>query len=489
LIHISKYNDSYAFIKCDLDQAYNISEVFSFYAENYYWNPKYKAGVWDGKIRLFNTHTGLFPIGLISKLQKYLRINQIEYTIDPDVNEKGIKISTKKLYQFNDNIIKFKYDLYDYQAKAVQIALYKKRAIIESATGSGKSYMAFYIFNLLRHINKDFKFLLIVPTVALVEQMSGDFQEYAENWCEYDQFIHKIYSGKEKTTDKPITISTWQSLQNFPKSHFVDYDCVICDEGHTAKAAEIQNIMTNCINAQFKIAVSGTIQNETVDKMQLEGLFGPIHKVSSSVELQKRGILSKLKIFGIVLRYNEEIRKQCKKMTWREEINFINEQPSKAKVIMKLIKPEHKNNLILFKSIDYGKRLYKAIKKYLPEKRVYYVDGSVKAETREKIRGLAEKYDNVVIVASYGTFSTGVNIKNLHNIIFAESSKSMIKILQSIGRVLRLHETKDYATLYDICDDLSWKSRKNYVLRDFFQRIEIYEKENFKYSIKEILLK
>lgn len=486
MVEIYKYNESYIFIECDLDQAINISDNFSFFADNYYYHPKFKAGVWDGRIKLFNINTGLFPLGLFDKLIRYFVDRNIFIKIDPALKESGISISAKKLDMFNDNVVKFKYNLRDYQTKAVQLALYKKRAIIESATASGKSYIAFYLFNILQYIHRDFKFLLIVPTVSLVEQMAGDFQEYAENWCDYSQYVHKIYTGKEKQTDKPVIISTWQSLQNMPISYFNQFDCVICDEGHTAKGAELAKVVTNCVNASYKMAMSGTLQDSKVDKLQLEGLFGPIYNVATSKELQDRGILSKLKIFGIVLRYNDEIKKQCKKMTWREEINFINEQPSKVKVIMKLIKPEHKNNLILFKTIDYGKRLYESIKKYLPEKRVYYVDGSVKAETREKIRALAEKYDNVVIVASYGTFSTGINIKNLHNIIFAESSKSMIKILQSIGRALRLHKSKDYATLYDITDDLSWKSRKNYTLKHFLQRIEIYDKQSFNYMIKEI---
>jgi len=490
MISIHKYNESFVFIKCDLDEAINISDNFSFYADNYFWNPKYKAGIWDGKIKLFNIKTGLFPIGLFDDLIKYCKkFNVLYKIIDKELFKKGIKLSNNKIYDFNNKIFKYKHEPYDFQIKAIQLILYHKRCIILSPTASGKSYIAFYLFNILKYKYKDFKFLLIVPNTSLVEQMSTDFEEYAENWCDYSKYIKKIYSGQDKSLERPITISTWQSLQNMPKKFFYDFDCVICDEGHTAKAKELTNIMQNCINAKYKVAMSGTLQDSDIDKLQLNALFGKIYKVAKSKKLMKRGILSNLKIFGIILKYPKKIRELCKKMIWKDEVDFINSREEKIRFILNILKKKNNNSLVLFKSLNFGKKMRKIFKKYLPNNRIFYVDGSILALERERIRKYTEKHNNIIILATFSTFSTGINIKNLHNIFFSESIKSSIKVIQSIGRLLRLHKSKDFAKLYDITDDLSWKKRLNYTLKHFLHRINIYDKEDFNYSIKEIKIK
>ena len=120
---------------------------------------------------------------------------------------------------------------------------------------------------------------------------------------------------------------------------------------------------------------------------------------------------------------------------------------------------------------------------------MFFVHGGVATEDRERVREITESENNAIIVASYGTFSTGINIKNLHNVIFASPSKSRIRNLQSIGRVLRKGSNNTKATLYDIADDISHKSRRNYTLNHLIERIKIYNEENFNYDIVNIPLK
>lgn len=353
---------------------------------------------------------------------------------------------------------------------------------------SGKSFIAFLFFNLLKYLDDSFKFLLVVPTTALVEQMHGDFCEYGRNFADYGDYIHRVYAGKQKYTDKPITVSTWQSLQRVDKRYFEQFDAVIVDECHTASAKQLTNIVNRCTNARFKIGMSGTLNDTKVDKLQLEGLFGPIRKVSRTKDLMRQGYVSKLRINGIVLRYPKpDCRLVRNAADWGQETKFINEQTAKHRYVCALANSRKNNTLVLFRLRRLGKTIQGMLERG-SGKKVFYVDGTVGVKYREEVRRYCEANDDAVVVASYGTFSTGINIKNLHNIVFAESMKSLIKVLQSVGRLLRLHESKDFATLFDIADDLTYGRKKNYVLKHFLKRIGYYENEGFTYNIKNVNL-
>lgn len=490
MIKIHKTNETKIYIEADYDQAVNINEHFSFYAPNYFWNKKYRAGLWSGKIYLFNFANSTLPIGLLDALIKFLKDNNTEFEVEQSLLNKGKKLNSVSIIKFANQILKCELVPHDFQIQGVQLALYHKKTILLSATASGKSYILFLIINLLKYFNENFKFLLVVPSTNLVEQMTTDFCEYGKQYTDYSNYIHKIYGGKDKNTDKVITISTWQSLmgKSVPAHYFQQFDCVIVDECHGAKAAEITGIMEKSVNAEYKIGVSGTIKNSVMDKLQLVGLFGNVYKISSSAELIKRGLLSKLNIIGIILKYPDEIRKYCKEMIYNDEIAFINNDKNKIKTVCKLAISRKNNTLILFKTLTFGKLIYKLCKKN-STKKVYYIAGEVDTETREKIRKITETRNDIIIVASYGTFAQGINIKNLHNIVFAQSMKSFIKVIQSIGRLLRKHDSKDCAILYDITEDLSWKSHKNYTLKHFFDRIGYYDQEKFNYTVREISIK
>jgi len=495
MIKIHKYTESFVFVECELQEAREISKQFEFYSANYMFNPKYKLGVWDGKIRLFSTKTCLLPQGLLPKLIKYFKEYNIKYKIeDKEIVRRGPKIGNKSLRKF-EKMIKLPdhFEEREHQDLGVQMMLYLKKTIILSATNSGKSLIAYLLFNILKYMNEDFKFLMMVPNVQLVEQMTDNFCEYGENFADYNEYVHKIYAGKQKNTDKPVTISTWQSLQNENKKYFQQFDLVMVDECHTAAAKVMTKLVSYCENAQYKIGMSGTLNDTKIDLLQLQGLFGPIHKIAKTKDMIKKGYSTKLKINGVILNHPKMVRdqtrlKKSKKMVYDDEVKFVNQLKSKQKYICGLANSRKNNTLVLFRLTKFGKEIRDLLEKY-SKKKIFYVDGSVKVKYRKEAAKYCEENNDAIVIASYGTFSTGISIKNLHNIIFAESMKSAIKILQSIGRLLRIHKDKKVATVFDITDNLSLGKRKNYLLKHFLKRIGYYESEGHDYTITDVKLK
>jgi superfamily II DNA or RNA helicase len=316
--------------------------------------------------------------------------------------------------------------------------------------------------------------------------MASDFGEYSQ--LNSDKFCHKIFSGQDKDTDKPFTITTWQSIYNMPKDWFQQYKVVIGDEAHLFKAKSLTGIMDHLVNCPYRFGFTGTLDGTQTHKLVLEGLFGPVKKVTTTAELIEQKHLSEFKIKSIVLSYTDETRQIVSKYNYRDEINFLVQNPARNQFIVNLAEQLDGNTLILYQLVEkQGEVLYNMLSS--SSKDIFYVSGDVKGEVREDIRQTVETKDNSIIVASYGTFSTGVNIKNLHNIIFASPSKSRIRNLQSIGRGLRKGDNKTIAVLYDIADDLSWKSKKNHTISHFAERIKIYNEEKFNYKIYTVKLK
>jgi superfamily II DNA or RNA helicase len=482
---IKYYNEAFVSIDCEYDEAQELSDVFSFYSPNHQWSPKYQSGIWDGKIHLFDINNCLLPFGLLKKLIGYLKLSDYEYEIEPRLLEMGGKTSSDEILQFCNEVLKADLVPRDYQIKTIQYFLYHQKMIGVSATASGKSFIYYILFNLLRYLYDDIKCLLLVPRTSLVEQMSSDFQEYAKNLCDFRKYNHRIYSGREKYTNKMITISTWQSLKNMPPEYFEKFNCVVVDEVHEATAKELPRIVHHCINAIYRVGMTGHLKDCKIAKMQLNGLLGNIKTFSKSAELIEKGYLSDIEIKCIILKYGPDITKKFMgrhHKEYVEENEIIRAISSRKKFLCQLAASRPGNTMILFKIRDYGRDLYRLIKRNFKDKKVFYIDGTVKVKYREKVRAVAEKYDDVIIVASYGTFSTGINIKNLHNLIFGESVLSSVKVIQSIGRLLRKYFNKN-AKLYDVTDDLTYRSRRNYVLKHFLRRIKYYDQEQFEYDV------
>ena len=479
---IDKKDDVYLKIDADESIRRDLGEFFTFEVPGFKFMPQFRNRVWDGKIRLFSYQTGQIYVGLYPYILKWCADNEIEVVDGTKIQD--TKVEEKKVDAFIE-ALKIPLEVRDYQKEAFIYATKKNRCLLLSPTASGKSLITYLLvrFNLLR-LKK--KILIIVPTTSLVEQLFKDFKDYG--WSP-EKNVHKIYQGHAKETNKRVIISTWQSIYNMPKKWFTQFEMIIGDEAHLFKAVSLTKILTKLVKCPYKVGMTGTLDGSKTHKLVLEGLFGAVNKVVSTTELMEKGKLADLKIYCLVLNHGKTERDFIKDKTYQEEMDFIVANEKRNKYIRNLASGLQGNTLCLFQYVEkHGKELYEAIKDKAKDKRVSFVYGGVDATRRETIRELTEKSDNAIIVASYGTFSTGINIRNLHNIIFASPSKSRIRNLQSIGRGLRLKDNKSHATLYDVADDLSYNNNENYTLAHFRERINIYSGEDFDYEIHNIEL-
>jgi superfamily II DNA or RNA helicase len=361
-------------------------------------------------------------------------------------------------------------------------AVKNNRAMMLSPTASGKSLIIYMVSKWFQKQRK----LIIVPTTSLVYQMQSDFVGYG---CD-EKDIHIIMSGKEKLSSAPVVITTWQSIYKLPKSWFDEFGVVIGDEAHLFKAKSLASIMEKLSDCKYRFGFTGTLDGTQTHKLVLEGLFGAVKKVTTTAKLIEDNHLSAFKIKCLVLKHSEADKKAMARKTYQEEMDYLVRHNGRNKFISNLTLSLKGNTLVLFQYVDkHGKELYKQIDDSAHDDRhVFFVHGGVDGEDREAIRQIVEKEKDAIIIASYGTFSTGVNIRNLHNIVFSSPTKSMIRTLQSIGRGLRLGDDKEGAVLYDISDDLRTKSWTNHTMNHFAERIKIYTDEQFEYKIYPIEL-
>lgn len=481
-ILISKLNDVYIQIKCDDSIAYELSDYFSYFAKNYRFMPKVKAGIWDGRIRLFDMKKNTLYFGLLDKLAYFAKSHEYKIDIEGDFLESKPKIK----FSVGD-YGPFPFIPYDYQVRAIDIILNKKRRIILSPTSSGKSFIVYGSLRYLVEHNK--RVLVVVPTTSLVEQMVKDFMEYG--W-EADIFCHKIYSGKDKVSEKPVIVTTWQSAYKLDEVWFNKFDAVYVDEAHLATAQSIRSIMEKLEHCEYRIGLTGTLEDTQAHKLMLLGLFGKVFSTITTKELMDADIIAQLKINAIVLNHNDEKCKIVSKMKYDDEIKTIINNDKRNKFICNVAQKQKGNTLVLYRYVEkHGLPLYNIMSGMNMgdnDKMVFFVHGDTSVTTREDIREMTELNNNVIIVASYGTFSTGINIKNLDNIVFAHPYKSRIKNLQSIGRILRKASDDAKATLFDVIDNYSWKKKKNTTYKHFIERLSIYEKEQFDYKITKLNL-
>jgi len=476
---------SMMYVDCERGPAQELSEYFSFYVPGYKFMPAYKNKVWDGKIRLYNNLTNELNAGLFNYLRKFC--TERGYTYELEESDYGSptdkNVVDQKVFDNFLSVSNLPFPPRDYQYNSVIRSLISNRAILLSPTGSGKSFIIYLIIKYWMEMeNEHDKVLIIVPTTSLVEQMYTDFKDYNMN---VEDTCHRIYSGKDKNSPKRVIISTWQSIYKFPKKWFEQFGMVIGDECHGFKSKSLSSIMNKATKAKYRFGTTGTLDGTQTHRLVLEGLFGPVHQVTMTKTLQDEGTLAPLDIKVLLLNYKEEVRKDFGNKTYQDEIEFIIGNTTRNRLIRNLALDAKGNTLVLFSRVEaHGKPLYELINSKAKEgRKVFFVSGEVATSDREAIRKIVEKQKDAIIVASLGTFSTGINIRNLHNIIFASPSKSQIKVLQSIGRGLRQADDGRHTRLYDIADDLYWKKRKNYTLLHSAERIKIYEKEQFKYKV------
>jgi superfamily II DNA or RNA helicase len=466
-VRVSKVNEVFLKVDCDDGLAKELFEFFSFKVPNAKFMPSYKNRMWDGKVYLFSIKTHKIYIGLLPYVDEFCRERGYEFEGVEDVlgNKTRALCSQKWLTSLN-----LPFEPREYQIDAFNTAIQYGRQLLLSPTASGKSLI---IYLLARYYNK--KTVIIVPTTSLVEQMSKDFVEYG-----YDEPICKIYHG-QPVFDAPITITTWQSFSKAPKKTLESFDMVVGDEAHLFKANVLKGILEKMKNTALRFGTTGTLDGTEVHRLQLEGLFGPVKKVTTTADLMEDGTIANLNIDILILKH-----KKIKLPTYQEEMDYLVSCHSRNEFICNLVYSLKGNTLVLFQYVEkHGEVLHGKMFKRLGEK-LHYVFGGTDVTDREDVRTIVEKSDDNVILASYGTFSTGVNIKKIDNIIFASPSKSRIRNLQSIGRGLRKGKDKDSMRLFDIADDIGGK---NYTLNHCKDRINIYNEEGFTYEIKQFELK
>jgi superfamily II DNA or RNA helicase len=490
-IRVYKHDELYVRIEADRSIQYELLEHFSFFVNGYKFMPQYRSGNWDGKIRLFNIATRLLPAGLLIDLVKFCE--KYDYSFELVDKEK------LKPINFKPDIEEFLSELpavtkmppkgeYQYQLDAVLNCLKLNKALVLSPTGSGKSHIIYLIVRFLLRYTEH-PILICVPTTSLVEQMVSDFASYANDDFDAQNECHKVYSGKEKLTNKRVMVTTWQSVYKLPKEWFTRFGAFICDEAHQADSGSITKIIGNLAHAPFRFGFTGTLDGSKTHELSLRGMFGPVLKTTTTKQLMDVGVLAKLDIDVVMLRYTQDeckhVAKNCKK--YQDEIKWLVDHDRRNKFIIATAFSQPRNTLVLFNFVEgHGEGLHKYAKERAHEfgKEVFFVHGNVKVEEREYIRRLVEQQDNIIIFASYGTFSTGINMKNLHSVIFAHPFKARVRNLQSIGRTLRKSSGKESAKLIDIGDDLTYNGSRNVTLEHLVERLKIYEAEQFEYIVR-----
>ena len=483
-IILHKKNESYLQFECERSIAQELSDFFTFFVPGFQFTPAYKNKLWDGKIRLADLRNNTIYFGLIPYIQKFCKERNYELELEDNI----LTTENFSLVEAVDFARKLElpFEPRDYQLQSFVHAIRNKRLLLLSPTASGKSLILYLIVRWLQEA--DFKRgLLIVPTTSLVEQMYSDFESYG---YDSEENCHRQYSGKEKHTNKFLTITTWQSIYKNDKEYFEQFDYVLGDEAHQFKAKSLTTILSGCSEAKYRIGTTGTLDGTQTHRLVLEGLFGPVYKATTTSQLIESKQLADFRIKCLVLKYPESVCKLSRSWDYNQEIEYIVTDNSRNDFIKNLALSLNGNTLILFQFVEkQGKDLYSRIKDKAGKRQVFFIFGGTDVEIRESVRAITEKESDAIIVASYGTFSTGINIRNLHNIIFASPSKSRIRNLQSIGRGLRKGENKEQAVLFDIVDDMRTGKHANFVLKHFIERVKIYEEEKFSYKLYNIELK
>ena len=487
-VTVEKLDEVYVRVFSDPSVEQELADFFTYEYPGARFTPQYRARLWDGKVRLYDQLRKTLYVGLVNYVEQFCERNDYSLTY------KGESIFAEPKYT-HDTVEGFvktlklpdKIEIRDYQIDAIAKGINDDRTLLLSPTGSGKSFI---IYSLMRyHISRGNKCILIVPTTSLVEQMYSDFEDYSSvnNWS-VQTHCQKLYSGFSKEFTKDVLITTWQSVYLQPKSWFRQFNVIFGDEAHQFKAKSLTTVMEKMDSIRYRIGTTGTLDNKKVHRLVLEGIFGPVHKVITTKSLIQSGRLADLNITCVVFKYDEAIRKGRNKNTYQEEMDWLVAHYPRNKFIRNLAVNSKGNTLVLFQYVEkHGKVLYDMIKEKVADgRKVFFVYGGTETSDREAIRHITEGENDAIIIASYGTFSTGINIPSIENVIFASPSKSKIRNLQSIGRGLRKKDGKTGCNLYDLADDLHWKSWKNHTLNHAAERYKTYAEEEFEIKVVEV---
>ena len=503
VLTVRKKNEVHITVSGDRGTEMELGEFFTFEVPGARYMPAYRNKMWDGKIRLYDSRRKTVYAGLLNQVKDFAAARgcELNYEVDEKYGHPDEKdsITPEELHSWTHGIPLHaagkKITPRSYQLEGVYHAIKNRRCLLLSPTASGKSLM---IYLMIRRFlqEREGKVLLIVPLTSLVEQMYGDFAEYSREDQEFDveKDCHRIYSGKEKIgIHQRVIITTWQSVFKMPDSWFAPYRMVIGDEAHGFKSKSLCSIMEKLRDCPYRIGTTGTLDGAQTNERVLQGLFGPVHRVTTTRDLIDAGMISDLHIDVVQLGYSDTERKMAKHLDYQAEIDFLVSHEKRNRFIRNLAIAQNGNTLVLFSYVQkhlipVHEMIVRKLAVDNPRRKVFLVYGGVEAEEREKIRAIVETEKDAIICAGVQVFSTGINIRNLHCIVFASPFKSQIRVLQSIGRGLRKSDDGRKTSVFDLADDLSWKKRRNFALEHAKERVKIYSKEKFDFKITQVPL-
>lgn len=502
------------------------------HVKGYRYMPAFKMGVWNGQQTYFKN--GRINLGLWREALRgckeidasFILENKEEFPLNRDVTLESVQTFCKEFFKFHKVRTKsgewIPFMPYDHQIESAFKILKNRYCMAEVATSGGKSLIiSIVLFYTLKHIDENAKFLIIVPSITLVTQFYDNIMEY--NWG-----INKLLEMKEKgvssiinedsiytpcdvrveevmsdrprkhsgTKDANIYIGTYQSLEKWPKEFFQQFHTVITDEAHGAKAKTITTILQKTFkHAYSRFGVSGTFpEMDSCEILTIQSVLGPKITEVSANELKEKGIITPMEIKAVIMNHNDsefqnrilQIKKAgAGKDAFELEKAYIHISEKRLDFIKKIVAKCESNTLLLFHTIDYGQKILQKLEKELPDREYFYIDGEISGKKREEIKKQMEVTEGKikVLVASYGTLSTGVSINAIFNVIFADSFKSEQIIIQSIGRALRLHSEKNKATIFDLVDVYDTNDMSNILFRHFKEREKFYIKRQYPFKI------
>lgn len=469
---------------CDQAISRELQTHFTFEVPGYQYMPAFQSGIWDGRVRLYNSIKQTLSAGLIHRAIQFANDRNYTIAIDESLIPKEItEEQFDKIYDMFELPEEFTKE--DHQVDLIRQALSLRQCLLLSPTGSGKSLIIYGLIKSIMLKDPSARGLIVVPTINLVSQFEKELRQYG-----YTGKITKYSETKDSSGS--IVISTYHSLFKLEKKFFDQFKVIIGDEVHLFAAKSCTTLMSKTGSIKYKFGTTATLKDTKCHVMALEGMFGKVIKKTTTRELIEKGKLTPAKIICMILKHEPEICKQLANSdasgsaAYQEELNIISQSETRNKFLLNFIPKLKTNTLVLFNLIEHGQLLYNKLIEQNPGRSIYYIDGSVKE--REEIRVQMESETDAILVASLQTTSTGVNIKNLHNVVFVHPSKSKIRIMQSIGRILRTLKGKKEVNVFDIADDLTHKRSKNMTLSHFMSRIEIYQEEEYPFVIKTINL-
>lgn len=421
------------------------------------------------------TPSGKFDIGLLQEIESFLNLNQIAFSTNSDLKQ-FFDIGFENPY-----VKKYNLTYREHQKLSIYKAMVKGRGVVVIPTAGGKTLIMCSIVESLRSNIKDenAKALVIVPSIQLVEQTAEDFKSYG---------MDKVtkWSGNNTPDPDATTIIAGSQILLSEKtdlSFLADVKIFLGDECHGNKKANQINQIFNFLTTNYRFGFTGTMPTCKLDCWNIIGKFGPIIYEEKTEDLKQKKYISNFKVFILKLNHKNipkiYINKNKPTEAYENELDFLMNNQKRNEVICNLSKKLENNTIIMVDRIDHGVNIFNILKD-TTQRPCYFIRGSTEIEEREKIRSLMEERNDVIVVAISKIFSTGINIPNLHNIIFATAGKAKIKIMQSIGRALRLHPTKNMAYIFDIADNTF------YGKKHLSEREELYLTENYNYEKKEI---